>query len=54
MQIQHSRKYEIVSMRFSTSVELDQAILARIKTRDITKQMVRVKSSNIWQVIVKV
>lgn len=39
---------EIENIFFSTSIQEDQAILAAVSARQITKNMVRVKSSNIW------
>ena len=39
---------EIYAIFFSDSIENDQAIMASITSRDITKKMIRVKSSNLW------
>lgn len=47
MKISRSPVIQIVSMVFCQSSERD-SILASISTKDITKGMVRVKSSNIW------
>lgn len=39
---------EIYAIFFSDSLEENQAIMASISSRDITKKMIRVKSSNLW------
>ncbi|MBQ2856703.1 MAG: KTSC domain-containing protein [Bacteroidaceae bacterium] len=45
---------EIYAIFFSDSFEENQAIMASISSRDITKKMIRVKSSNLWSYCIDV
>lgn len=45
---------EIYAIFFSDSLEENQAIMASISSRDITKKMIRVKSSNLWSYCIDV